>query len=89
MIELHTGEYANAKNIKGSKREFTALKSAAALAEKIGLRVFAGHGLNYDNTKPLRKITEITEYNIGHAIVARAVFIGIEKAVREMKALLR
>ena len=89
MIELHTGEYANAKNKKAAKSEYTVLKKAAALAEKIGLRVFAGHGLNYNNTKPLIKITEIVEYNIGHSIIARAVFIGLKRAVKEMKALLR
>ncbi len=89
IIELHTGEYANAKNKKAAKREFAALEKASALAEKIGLLVFAGHGLNYKNTKPLTKITEIAEYNIGHSIIARAVFIGLQRAVKEMKALLR
>ncbi|MGB2705924.1 MAG: pyridoxine 5'-phosphate synthase [Candidatus Omnitrophota bacterium] len=89
MVELHTGEYANARNKKEVKREFAALKNAAAFAEKIGLEVFAGHGLHYKNTKPLTKIREIKEYNIGHSIVARAVFVGLRRAVKEMKALIR
>jgi len=89
MIELHTGKYANARNKKEAKSEFTVLKEAVRFAKKIGLEVFAGHGLNYKNTKPLTKIKEIEEYNIGHSIVARAVFVGLRRAVKEMKALLR
>jgi len=88
-IELHTGEYANAKNKRAVKREFDVLKNASTLAKSIGLSVFAGHGLNYNNTKPLTKIKEIAEYNIGHSIIARAVFVGLQRAVKEMKALLR
>ena len=87
MIELHTGCYANAKTEKEKKREFELLKTSALFAKRIGLRVFAGHGLNYKNTSLLRKIKEIEEYNIGHSIVARAVFVGLGKAVKEMKAL--
>lgn len=89
MIELHTGEYANAKNKAEARRELSLLKMAAAFAKKIGLRVFAGHGLNYENTKPLTKIKEIEEFNIGHSIIARAVFVGLRRAVKDMKALLR
>ncbi|MBN1354505.1 MAG: pyridoxine 5'-phosphate synthase [Candidatus Omnitrophica bacterium] len=88
-IELHTGCYANAKNKKSSKREYDAIKQCADYAEKNGLRVFAGHGLNYSNVKPLTKIRVIEEYNIGHSIVARSIFTGLGKAVREMKALIR
>ena len=87
MIELHTGCYANAKNKTEKKKEFELLKTSALFAKRIGLRVFAGHGLNYKNTSPLRKIKEIEEYNIGHSIIARAVFVGLGKAVKEMKAL--
>jgi pyridoxine 5-phosphate synthase len=89
MIELHTGRYAEAKNKKGVKREFLSLKRAAEFAKKKGLKVFAGHGLNYKNTRALRSIKEIEEYNIGHSIVARAIFVGLEKAVREMKELVK
>ena len=55
----------------------------------IGLKVFAGHGLNYKNVSPLKSIKEIEEYNIGHSVVAHAVFVGLEKAVKEMKALVK
>lgn len=87
MIELHTGSYANAKNKEGLKREFLNLKETAVFAKRLGLKVFAGHGLNYENTHILREIPEIEEYNIGHSIIARAIFVGLEKAVREMKEL--
>ena len=89
MIELHTGRYAEAINKKEKKREYSALKKSARFAQKIGLKVFAGHGLNYKNTKKLTTIKEIEEYNIGHSIVARSVFAGIGKAVKEMKALVQ
>ena len=87
LIELHTGRYADAKTRNARRKEFRALKNSARFAKKIGLKVFAGHGLNYENTKPLKSISEIEEYNIGHSIVARAVFAGLGKAVREMKRL--
>lgn len=88
MIELHTGSYANAKNEKSLKKEYDILRKSAELAKRMGLKVFAGHGLNYENTKPLTNIKEIEEYNIGHSIVARAVFVGLGNAVKEMKALI-
>ncbi|NQU95453.1 MAG: pyridoxine 5'-phosphate synthase [Candidatus Omnitrophica bacterium] len=87
MIELHTGCYANARNKKEKKREFDLLRTSALFAKRIGLKVFAGHGLHYKNIAPLRKIKEIEEYNIGHSIIARAVFVGLGAAVKEMKAL--
>lgn len=87
MIELHTGRYANAQNKRERKKEYNSLKNSALVAKKIGLKVFAGHGLNYKNTKPLTRIKEIEEYNIGHSVVARAVFVGLAEAVKEMKAL--
>ena len=87
-IELHTGSYANARSRGRIKKEYALLKNAASYAKALGLLVFAGHGLNYKNIKSLMAIREIEEYNIGHSIIARAVFIGIEKAVREMKALI-
>ena len=87
-IELHTGRYANTRNPKEQHIELESLTQAAKLAHKLGLGVSAGHGLNYHNVQPLTKILEIIEFNIGHSIISRAVFIGLEKAVREMKALL-
>ena len=87
LIELHTGSYANVKSKSKVKKEYELLKNAAEYAKKIGLKVFAGHGLHYRNTKVLTRIKEIEEYNIGHSIIARSVFIGLGSAVREMKAL--
>lgn len=89
MIEIHTGKYADARGKEAKKREYNKIKKCAEFAKKLGLSVFAGHGLNYKNTKPLTKIREIEEYNIGHSIIARSVFVGIGRAVREMKALVR
>jgi pyridoxine 5-phosphate synthase len=88
FIELHTGRYANAKRSKEADAEFEALSQAAKLAYKLGMGVNAGHGLNYQNVKRLTHIPEIVEYNIGHSIIARAVLVGLDQAVREMKALL-
>lgn len=89
MIELHTGLYANARNRSALKREYLSLKKSSKFAKEIDLKVFSGHGLNYKNVQLLRNIDEIEEYNIGHSIVARAVFIGLGNAVKEMKELLR
>ena len=70
------------------QRELAAIAAAAALARRLGLEVHAGHGLDYENVLPIAKIPEIVELNIGHSIIARAVIVGIEQAVREMKELL-
>lgn len=88
-IELHTGRYANALGLKEQDIEFEALGQAARAAYKLELAVSGGHGLTYHNVRRLRGISEIVEYNIGHSIIARAIFIGLERAVREMKDLLR
>ena len=88
FVELHTGGYANAKRSKEADAEFEAITQAAKLAYKLGMGVNAGHGLNYHNVKRLSHIPEIVEYNIGHSIIARAVLVGLDQAVREMKALL-
>jgi pyridoxine 5-phosphate synthase len=88
-VELHTGRYANAMSLKEQDTEYDALAQAARVAFKMELAVSAGHGLNYHNVRRLRAISEIVEYNIGHSIIARAVFVGIERAVREMKDLVR
>jgi len=87
-IELHTGRYANTRNSKDQQTEFEALEQAAKLGYKLGLGVNAGHGLTYHNVQRLTKIPEILEFNIGHSIISRAVFTGLETAVRDMKALL-
>ncbi|MCA9471033.1 MAG: pyridoxine 5'-phosphate synthase [Nitrospirales bacterium] len=86
-IELHTGRYANTRNPDERQAEFKALEQSAKLAHKLGLGVNAGHGLNYHNVQRLTEIQEIVEFNIGHSIIARAVLVGLQQAVREMKAL--
>lgn len=88
-IEIHTGRYADARLLKEEDAEFEAIEQAAKLAYKLGLGVAAGHGLNYHNVRRLLAISEIVEYNIGHAIISRAVLVGLERAVREMKELLK
>jgi pyridoxine 5-phosphate synthase len=88
VIELHTGAYADSTG--GARaREFERLLGAAKFAARLGLIVNAGHGLNYHNVEPIAAIQEIVELNIGHAIVARAVFDGLAKAVRDMKETMR
>ncbi len=88
FIELHTGEYANAKNDKERDARLKKLVDSAAFAISLGLKVNAGHGLNYSNVRAVAGIEGIEELNIGHSIVSRAVFVGLDKAVREMVALL-
>ena len=88
VIELHTGAYAEARGA-AQAREFERLRSAAKLAASLGLTVNAGHGLNYHNVEPIAAFPEIVELNIGHAIVARALFDGLATAVRDMKSLMR
>lgn len=88
FIELHTGEYANARGAR-QRRELQRLRAGAALALALGLRVNAGHGLNYENVIPVAVIPGMEELNIGHSIVSRAVFTGLGAAVREMADLLR
>lgn len=87
-VELHTGEYANARGAAGAF-ELDRLRRAAALAASLGVRVHAGHGLTYENVAPVARIPEIEELNIGHSVVSRAVLVGMERAVREMGDLLR
>jgi pyridoxine 5-phosphate synthase len=88
-VEFHTGTYCDAKDEEQQNYELLRLKEAAKLADKLNLRVVAGHGINYENIQILAaKLPEVVEYNIGHSIVARAIFVGIERAVREMKIIL-
>lgn len=86
-IEIHTGGYCNVMGAKRQK-ELHKIIAGARLAQSLGLEVHGGHGLNYENVLPIAKIPEIVELNIGHSIIARAVIVGIEQAVREMKQLL-
>ena len=88
FVELHTGRYANAASATDAEAEAEAITQAAKLSSKLGMGVNAGHGLDYHNLSRLTQISEIIEYNIGHSIIARAVLVGLDQAVREMKALL-
>jgi len=88
-VELHTGRYCDARLASDRRRELNRILDATKAASKLGLKVAAGHGLNYQNVLPVAAIAEIEEVNIGHAIVAHALLVGMERAVREMKALLR
>ena len=87
-VELHTGEYANA-GPADREAQIARLSRASALARKLSLAVHAGHGLTYENVRPVAAIPEIEELNIGHSVVARAVFSGLESAVREMAEIIR
>jgi pyridoxine 5-phosphate synthase len=89
MVELHTGALANAYTEKVEGKELDRLREAAIRAAGRGLQVNAGHGINYRNIALIHKIPSLTELNIGHSIVARTMFVGIETAVREMLALMQ
>ena len=84
MVELHTGKLANAFSDKIQKQELENLQAAAKAAHELKLQVNAGHGINYTNIELIHKIPYLTELNIGHSIVSRAVIVGLEDAVREM-----
>jgi pyridoxine 5-phosphate synthase len=89
FIELHTGAYAEAFGTTDEQNEFQALKMAAELAQSQGLKVNAGHGLNYENVKRMHEINGPVELNIGHSIVSRAVFTGLGAAVKKMSELVK
>lgn len=89
VIELHTGEYANAKTPAAAKRRLLELDAAARYAIAKGMTVNAGHGLNYRNAAVVASLGGMNELNIGHSIVSRALFVGLERAVREMVKLIR
>ncbi|MGB2868768.1 MAG: pyridoxine 5'-phosphate synthase [Bacteroidota bacterium] len=89
MIEIHTGEYADATSADSRRRELQRIKEIAKLGKSLGLGVNGGHGLDYDNVSAVAAIREIDELSIGHAIITRSLIVGIERAVREMIALLR
>ena len=87
-MELHTGRYADAASDAERARELERVATAARHAAKLGIEVHAGHGLNYHNVGPVAAIADIVELNIGHAIVAQALFDGLAKAVADMKRLM-
>ncbi|MCZ0954884.1 MAG: pyridoxine 5'-phosphate synthase [Rhodospirillaceae bacterium] len=88
VVELHTGTYADAPDRAEEARELDRIRAAAEYGDRLGLTIHAGHGLHYHNVQPIAVIGEVVELNIGHAIVARAVFDGFDKAVADMKALM-
>jgi pyridoxine 5-phosphate synthase len=89
FIEIHTGEYSNASDARSRREKLKKLENAAAYAMSIGLRVNSGHGLNYLNVRDVARIRGMEELNIGHSIISRAAFVGLERAVKEMIALIR
>ena len=89
FVELHTGAFAESfAEPEACAKELERLVKGAEQARGLGLRVNAGHGLNYDNLPLLRRVPHLVELNIGHSIISRAIFVGIEKAVKEMLALM-
>ena len=89
VVEIHTGHYAEARDRQTRERELTRIANAVAYGNRLGLQVNAGHGLDYHNIRPLAVIDGIVEFNIGHAIIARAIFDGLAQAVADMKRLLQ
>lgn len=89
MIEIHTGKYAEAKSKKEKLSELHSIREIAKYGKEIGLGVNAGHGLNYVNIFPIARIKEIDEVSIGYSIIVRAVYIGLENAVKEMKKIIK
>ncbi len=87
-VEINTGKYADAKTEEMQDLEWEKIRNASQLAKRVGFQVLAGHGLTYHNVKRIVQIEEIVELNIGHNIISRASLVGLERAVREMKALL-
>lgn len=88
VIEIHTGSFADAHTPQAQAEQFAAIQKAVALGIDLGLKVNAGHGLHYGNVQTIAAIPDISELNIGHAIVARAIFTGFKQAVQEMKQLM-
>ena len=88
-IEINTAAFAAARREEEASIEFDRIVQAARAGSKLGLRVLAGHDLDYRNVRPIARLSEIVELNIGHAIVARATLVGMDRAVREMKEMLR
>ena len=89
VVELHTGAYADAPNRTAAARELERIRTAAELGDRLGLTIHAGHGLHYHNVQPVAAIETIIELNIGHAIIARAIYDGLGNAVADMKTLMQ
>ena len=87
-VEIHTGAYANAKTERDRELEFMKIAEGTKLAASLGLRVGAGHGLNYMNVQRIAQLPEVEELNIGHSIISRAALMGLKRAVKEMKQLI-
>jgi pyridoxine 5-phosphate synthase len=88
VVEVHTGVYAEAPDADGVRREWEKVRVAATAAREMGLRVHGGHGLTYRNAHAIARLGDIEEVSIGHSVVARAVVVGMDRAVREMLAVL-
>lgn len=88
-IEVHTGRYAEARSEAVRHHELAAIRDAVILGDELGMTIHAGHGLNYVNILPLTRMDGIEEFNIGHSIIARATLVGLDRAVRDMVALIR
>ncbi|MBI5966910.1 MAG: pyridoxine 5'-phosphate synthase [Deltaproteobacteria bacterium] len=88
FVEIHTGQYCDAADDRTRQREFSRIARAIRQARRLGLRVNVGHGLDYQNVVPLTHIPDIEECSIGHSIISRAVLVGLDRAVREMKNLI-
>ncbi len=84
FIELHTGAFSRAFGTENEEKEFMKLKQAASLAHLLGLKVNAGHGLNYKNVHKMNEITGLHELNIGHSIISKAIFTGLDSAIKDM-----
>lgn len=89
FIEMHTGQYATAYGTANEQKEFEKLREGSRLAHALGLKINAGHGLNYDNVHRMHQIMDLYELNIGHSIISRAVFTGLAQAVKDMKELVK
>jgi len=85
LVEIHTGKYSDAPDEESQRNEFQRIAKAITQARKLGLRVNVGHGLDYRNVAPFTSIPEIEDYSIGHSIIARAILVGLDQAVKEMK----
>ena len=88
-VEIHTGSFAEAKDWKSEEQELIKIENSIKLAAKLGMGVNAGHGLNYANIKKVAALGGIEEFNIGHSIISRAVFTGLDRAVRDMVDLIK
>lgn len=88
FIEMHTGSYSNAYGTPSEETEFQKLKNSAKLSQELGLRVNAGHGLNYENVHRMHEIEGLYELNIGHSIISKAIFVGLDNAVNQMNFLI-